>query len=191
MAGQNGGGSINLFQKHDAYHLVRPGRGAERYAEPAFAPQIGRKSVRATNHENSVAYRFVAPAAKMPGKSGAVDIVTALIQRHQDGFRRNCRQNRRGLLCDPGRGVARAAFRNFMNFQAMKAELAANVVESLQVAFGQLPLRTLLQPANGNDDEAHTRHFPARHVLGLDPRVETGLTGAISKSGSRALARAR
>ena len=29
MAGQNGRGPINLFQKHDANHLMRPGRGAE------------------------------------------------------------------------------------------------------------------------------------------------------------------
>jgi len=56
-----------------------------------------------------------------------------------------------------------------MNFQAMKTELAANFVESLQVAFGQFPLRALLQPANGNDEKAHTKHFPAKPALGLDP----------------------
>ena len=32
MAGQNGGGPINLFKKHDADHLMRPGRRAERNA---------------------------------------------------------------------------------------------------------------------------------------------------------------
>ena len=32
VARQNGRGPVNLFQKHDANHLVRPGRGAERDA---------------------------------------------------------------------------------------------------------------------------------------------------------------
>ena len=35
-----------------------------------------------------------------------------------------------------------------MNFKAAEAELAADVVEALAIAFGQFPLRTLLQPAD-------------------------------------------
>ncbi len=64
-------------------------------------------------------------------------------------------RNRRGFLGYPGRGVAGAAFRNFMNLEAAKAELAADVVESLAIALGQFPLRALLQPADGNDEKAH------------------------------------
>src|SRR6202035_1830388 len=70
---QDGRGPVNLFQKHDANHLVRPGRGTERHAEFCFAPQIRRKSVRAADHENSIGDRLIPPAAKMPGKSLAVD----------------------------------------------------------------------------------------------------------------------
>src|SRR3981081_1974465 len=66
VAGQNGRGAINLFQKHDAYHLMRPGRGAERNAELCLAPQIGRKSVRAADQKKSVRDRLIPPAAKMP-----------------------------------------------------------------------------------------------------------------------------
>src|SRR3954447_18135201 len=83
VAGQNGRGPVNLFQKHDANHLVRPGGGAERNSQLSPAPQIGRKSVRAADHENSIGDRIVPPAAKMSGKSAAVDVVAALIQRHQ------------------------------------------------------------------------------------------------------------
>src|SRR5438034_1236210 len=74
VARQYGRGPVNLFQKHDARHLVRPGSGAERDAQFCLAPQIRRKSVRATDHENSVGDRLIPPAAKMPGKSRAVDI---------------------------------------------------------------------------------------------------------------------
>ena len=35
-----------------------------------------------------------------------------------------------------------------MNLKAAKAEFAADVVESFAVAFGQFPLRALLQPAD-------------------------------------------
>src|SRR5215213_10055833 len=33
VAGQNGRGPVNLFKKHDADHLMRPGRRAERNAQ--------------------------------------------------------------------------------------------------------------------------------------------------------------
>ena len=128
-----------------------------------LAPQIGRKSVRAADHENSVGDLLVPPAAEMPGKSRAVDIVAALVERHQDGFLGDRGRNRRGLLGHPGRGVAGAAFGNFMNLEAAKAELAADVVEALAIALGQFPLRALLQPADGNDDEAHEA-FSGKHV---------------------------
>ena len=36
--------------------------------------------------ENSVGDLLVPPAAKMPGKGGAVDIVAALVERHQADF---------------------------------------------------------------------------------------------------------
>src|ERR1700687_6381228 len=54
MARQNGRGPIDLFQKHDANHLMRPGRGTERKAQLSLAPQIGRKAVRAADDANRV-----------------------------------------------------------------------------------------------------------------------------------------
>ncbi len=42
-----------------------------------------------------------------------------------------------------------------MNLQAAKAKLAAYVVEPLAIALRKLPFRTLLQAANGDDDDAH------------------------------------
>ena len=49
-----------------------------------------------------------------------------------------------------------------MNLEAAKAELAADVVKALAVALRQLPFGALLQTADGNDDEAHTKRFPAK-----------------------------
>ena len=148
MARQNGGSPINLFQKHDANHLMRPGRGAECNPDLCLAPQIGRKSVRAADQENCVGNRFVPPAAKMTGESRAVEVVAALIQRHQHGFFGDRSRYRRGFLSDAGGGIAGAALGNFMDLQAAKTELAADILEAFAVALGELPFRTLLQPAD-------------------------------------------
>src|SRR4051794_24940482 len=155
VAGQDRRGPVYLFQKHDAYDLMRPGRGAERNLELCLAPQIGRKSVRAADQKKSVRHRFIAPAPKMPGKAQAVDAVPPFIERHQGGFFGDFRRNRRGFLGPAGRGVPRAAFRNFMYLEAAKAELATQFAKSLAIPFGKFPLRPLLEAADCYDDEAH------------------------------------
>jgi hypothetical protein len=170
---QNGRGPIKLFQKHDANHLVRPGRGAERQSQFCHAPQFGRKSVRPADYENTVGDLVVSPTAKMPGKGLAVDIVTPLVERDQDGFFRNRGRNRVGLFGDARTGIARPALGNFENFEATKSKPAANVVEALPVALRQFPLRTLLEPSNGDDDQSHGDIFPAKRLSGLELRSHT------------------
>jgi len=54
-------------------------------------------------------------------------------------------------------GFARAAFSDLANFEATKAELATDIVEALAVALGKLSFRSLLQPADGNDENTHAR----------------------------------
>src|ERR1700682_2236866 len=83
---QDGRGPVDLFQKHDANHLVRPGRGGGRHPQLRHAPQNRRKSVRATDYESSIGARIIPPAAKMPGKGPAVETVAVLIERDQQGF---------------------------------------------------------------------------------------------------------
>src|SRR5882724_6369058 len=156
---QDGRGPVDLFQKHDANHLVRPGRGAERQPQLRHAPQIRRKSVRATDYENSIGDLIIPPAAKMPGKSPAVEIVAVLIERDQQGFYRDRSRNRRGLLGNPGGCVACPALRYLDNLKAAESEFAADVVESLAVAFSQFPLRALFPPPDGNDEKAHACIF--------------------------------
>ena len=46
-----------------------------------------------------------------------------------------------------------------MNLEATKAELAAEIVKALAIAFGQFPFGTLFQPADGDHDEAHELCF--------------------------------
>ena len=87
MASQNGGGPVNLFKEHDANHLMRPGRRAERNAQFSLALQFGRKSVRAADCENGGGDSFVPPAAKMLREACAIDALAALIQRYQHGIR--------------------------------------------------------------------------------------------------------
>src|SRR5918995_3409566 len=99
---------------------------------------MGRKSVRAPDRENCVGDPLIPPLAELAGEGCAIDVLAVLVQRHQHGFLRYRRRNPCGFLRYPGRGVARAAFRNFMDREAAKAELAADVLEALAIAFGQL-----------------------------------------------------
>jgi hypothetical protein len=64
------------------------------------------------------------------------------------GFFRYGRRDRRGFFRYPRRGIARAAFGNLLNRKAAETELAADVLETPAIAFGQSLLRTLLQPAD-------------------------------------------
>src|SRR4051812_43734099 len=162
MAGQNGGGPVYLFQKHDADHLMRPGRGAERKLELCLAPQIGRKSVRAADQKKSVRGRLIPPAPEEPGKRRAVDTVATFIERNQHRFLRDLCRNRRRFLANPGSGIPRTAFRNFMNFEATKAELAPRILEAYPIAFGKFPFRALPEAADCNDDETHRSIFRQR-----------------------------
>src|SRR6202008_4617683 len=86
----------------------------------------------------------------------AVNIFAAFVQRDKYGVFRDCGRDRGGLLGDACGWVAGAAFGNFMDIEAAEAELAADVVEALPVALGELALRSLFQPADGNDDESHS-----------------------------------
>src|SRR3954452_3994364 len=151
MAGQNGGGPIKLFQKHDADHLMRPGRRAERDRELGLTAQFGRKSVRPSDHENSMTGTLVAPAPEMPCEYGRIQILAALVQRHQDRFFGNMRGDRRGLFGHPRCRIARAAFGQFVDGELAESELAAGLVEPLEIALGKLPFGALLQPAHRND----------------------------------------
>src|SRR6202008_4171229 len=91
----------------------------------------------------------------------AVNIFAAFVQRDKYGVFRDCGRDRGGLLGDACGWVAGAAFGNFMDIEAAEAELGADVVEALPVGLREPALRSLFQPADGNDDESH-EHFPAK-----------------------------
>ena len=65
------------------------------------------------------------------------------------------RGDRRGLFGHPRRSVARAAFGDFVDVELAESELAAGLVEPLEIAVGKLPFGALLQPAHRNDSNAH------------------------------------
>src|SRR5262245_31945094 len=102
---------------------MRPGRGPKGDPEPGFALQFGRKSVRAADCENSMGRGLVAPLAELLGECGTVDIVAALVEGDKHGVFRDCGGDRRGLLGDSGRRVARAAFADLADGEAAEAEL--------------------------------------------------------------------
>ncbi len=122
---QNGRGPINLFQKHHANHLMRPCRGAERELELCHAPQFGRKSVRAADRENSVGDRLIAPAAKMPGKSGAVDAVAALVAAPPRRISQGLRPRLRSLPPKSGWPRRAPGFREFRESRGRESQVYA------------------------------------------------------------------
>src|SRR4051794_15996182 len=102
---------------------MRPGRRAERDRELGLTAQFGRKSVRPSDHEDSMTGALVAPAPEMPCEYGGIEILAALVQRHQDRFVRNMRGDRRGLFGHPCRSVAGAALGDFVNAELAESEL--------------------------------------------------------------------
>src|SRR5258708_35039121 len=83
---QDGRGPVKLLQKHDTNDLVRPGRSPERDPEAFLAAQIGRKSVRAADDENSAGDRLVPPASKAIRETLTCHILTVLVERNRYGF---------------------------------------------------------------------------------------------------------
>src|SRR5579883_1849968 len=134
---------------------MRPGRSPKSDPGLFLAAQFGRKSVRAADHEYSIWNRLIPQAAEALGQRLTADIFAAFVERDKHGVFRDCGRDRRGLLRDARSCVAGAAFRNFVNLEAAKAELAADVLEALAVALGELALRSGFQPADGYDDESH------------------------------------
>jgi hypothetical protein len=172
MVRQYGRGPVKLFQQHHASHLVWPSRRAECDRQLGVISQFGRKSVRAADDENSIHNRLVAPAPEMAGKYNAVDILATLVEQDHEGSWGNCRGDSRRFLGAARRSISRAAFGYFMDLKWPKAELATDFVEPLPIAFRKLPLRTLLQPADGDHDKAHERKTTMRSrrfVVGLVP----------------------
>src|SRR5207237_9471317 len=99
--------------------------------------------------------------------------VACIIQRLGYGSGWNGSVNGRGCLGHPGCGLACSAFRYFVDIEAAKAKFAADIVKSFAIALHQFPFRTLLQPADGNDNEAHQSIF--RQSMPSDgSRAKTG-----------------
>jgi hypothetical protein len=89
---------------------MRPGRGPEGDPDLGFALQIGRKSVRAADHENSLGDGLVPPLPEPAGERGTVDVFAALIERDKYGVFRDCGRDRGGLFGDSRRCLACTAF---------------------------------------------------------------------------------
>ena len=93
----------------------------------------------------------------MTCKCSAVDVFALFVQCHQDSTFGNQSENRRSLFTNTLFGIAGATFRDFMDVEAAEAALASDIIEASTIAISEFPLRTLLETANGNDDESHAR----------------------------------
>src|SRR6185437_2814627 len=152
---QNSRSSVKLLEEHHANHLMRPGRSPKSDPELRLALQIGRKSVGATDCEYSIGHGLVPPPAEQAGQGGAVDIVAVLIERDKHGVFRDCGRYCGRLFGDTSFRLARAALSDLADIRPAEAELAADLAETLLVALRELALRSLFQPADGDDDDSH------------------------------------
>lgn len=101
----------------------------------------------------------VAPAAELPGETCAVDALAAFVERDQHMLFRDHRGDGCGLFGDARIGVTCAAFRNVMDIEAAKAELAADIVKARAITLGELPFRARFQTADADHNEAHKSVF--------------------------------
>jgi hypothetical protein len=85
----------------------------------------------------------------------AIEGIATLVKRNDGRFVRNQSRNRGGFFGDSRRGIARTAFRNVMKLNCAKTDFAADVVEAFAVAIRKLAFRTLLEFADGNNDDTH------------------------------------
>ena len=90
-------------------------------------------------------------------KCAAVDTFTFFVQRHQNHLFGSQRKYCRRFFTNALLSIAGAAFHNFMDIKAAKAELAPDILKAFTIAIGQFSLRTLLKTTNGNDDQSHWR----------------------------------
>src|SRR5581483_10247161 len=146
---------IKLLQQHDSGELMRPGRGAESEPHRRLVAQARGEAIIATDDEYRRGPAVVAPAAQPLCQRGAVEAFAALVKQDGDGIVGDRGRERDRLLGHALADLLGAAFADFHNFGVAEADAAADLLGALSVAFRQFPLRAVLQPSDGGDDETH------------------------------------
>ena len=125
VAGENGAGPIKLLQQHDADDLMRPSGRPK--GKPEFCPldQIRRQTVGPADDEAHRRAVLCAPLAQQSRKCRAVEILSVLIEDHNNRAFGNHIGERNRFLDPAALGVVRAAFMHFDDFKVAQAERAA------------------------------------------------------------------
>src|SRR6201987_3069668 len=125
MSRQDGRRPVELLQKHDAYHLMRPGRSPKSDPDLFLGAQFGRKSVRAADHEHGVWDRLIPPAAKAQGQVLTSNVLAAFVHSDKHGVWRDCGGYRCGCHGTASWRVAGTGVAALIEMVPATAELAA------------------------------------------------------------------
>src|SRR5262245_45012692 len=158
---QDGDGSVELLQQHDADELVRPCRRAEGDGEARLVAQRRREAVGGADDEHDGRPVLVAPVLQAGGEGGAAHALAAAgcAGTHRDGALRDEVGDGDRLLEHAPRRVARAALLDLDDIEGVETGLTAGRGGELAITFRKLPFGTLLQPADGGDHNAHARRY--------------------------------
>src|SRR5580704_9782057 len=174
MAGQDGPGTVNLLQHHDAHELMRPSGRAEGELQFGALAQASRKPIGAADDKACGRPVFLAPFAQYGGECRAVDVISALVEDGDDGVFWNDVGDRDRFLGATALGIIRAALANFDDLDVTQAEIAPDFLRVLEISFGKLAFGALLEPTNGGDDDTHGKSTAREGMATARPRVSEG-----------------
>src|SRR5262249_40762982 len=114
-----------------------------------------RRPVGAPDNEDGGGLVLPLPVLQPAGDNAAAHVLAALVQDHRDrAIGHDIGDGDRFFEHAPG-GVAGAALLDLDDVEGVQTDAATGVGRAFAIALGELALRTLLQPADGGDDDAH------------------------------------
>jgi len=155
MAGNNGGGPVNLLNEHDPRQLVRPSRPAEGQLELGPSNQARCKAVGTTKDETDRRAVLGPPFLQQAGQRRAFEIFASPIKHDDDSALRDDVGDRDRFLDPPPFGVLCPALANFDHFDGPQTERTAGRFGALTIRRGELSLGTLFEAADRRDYDAH------------------------------------
>ena len=155
MAGQDCGGSIDLFQQHHPHQLVRPGSGAERQPQFCFFAQARREPVGTTDQKNDCRSAIGPPFGKLGRKTGALEVLTV---ESSSTTTASCGMTLASAIDSSSirlPAIGGATLPDLNDLDVTQTELTAGLRRALAVTLAQLGFRALFQASDGGNDDTH------------------------------------
>src|SRR4029079_8175340 len=138
VAGKDRRGTVELFGKHDAAELMRPGHGAEADDKVGGSAQGGIVAVRSADDQRQAAPVFIPEPGESRRELLGSEVLAALVERDQSGAPGELRQQPGRLVMAPGFGEAGAPCGKLDYAAEIQAERGPAPAESLKIALRQI-----------------------------------------------------